>query len=517
MKKNIYLIVAGLFLLIVQAKAQAPNAISYQGVARNVGGAVLPDQPIGLEFTIHQGSDSGTIVYEETQKATTNQFGLFTVSIGTGTVKSGTFSTIGWGANGEYLEVAMDPTGGINYIDMGTQQLLSVPYALYAASSGNSSLIGAGGSVLYGTGTGSTFSTVGNVGQVLESNGSNAPTWVTLSATSAGDWHLTGNAAAYSFSSTPATYLGTTAGNGAGFQFGVGGNNAGRVESGGNTAIGYLALDNSGKYSTAVGAYALYRNMAANNTAVGYVADYTNSTGDDNVAIGDSSLFSNTTSGSVAVGASALKTNTGADNVAVGENALQHNTTALGNTAVGYIALDANTTGANNTAVGYQSLVANTSGNGNTAIGYLSNVASGGLTNATAIGANAVVGESNALVLGGTGSNAVNVGINTTMPNSSLQISGGNISLPITVSSTSVNLSTSPLTCTVIITATGQTVTLPTASFCKGRVYIIIAQFTSGSVTISSFLNFGGTSTTSVSAQSSIIIQSDGANWDQIR
>jgi len=110
-----------------------------------------------------------------------------------------------------------------------------------------------------------------------------------------------------------------------------------------------------------------------------------------------------------------------------------------------------------------------------------------------------------------------NVGIGTNTPNSSLQISGGTLSLPITVSATSVNLSSLPNTYTVIITTTGQTVTLPAASSCTGRVYIIVAQISSGSVTTSSFLNLTGSSVTSVTFGSSVTIQSDGTNWDQIR
>jgi hypothetical protein len=135
MKQKIYLAIAGLFLFTVQLKAQTPNAINYQGAARNSSGNVLQNQHVGLEFTILQGSATGTNVYEETDTTTTNQFGLFSVSIGMGTqVGSNTFASVNWGANTEYLEVAMDATGGTTYVTMGTQQLLSVPYALSSGS-----------------------------------------------------------------------------------------------------------------------------------------------------------------------------------------------------------------------------------------------------------------------------------------------------------------------------------------------------------------------------------------------
>ncbi len=120
------------------ALAQAPDLINYQGIARNSAGAALNSQAIGLRLTIHQTSATGTTVYQETHNPTTNQFGLFTVQIGGGTVVSGTFGSISWGTDAYYLEVEMDENGGTAYSQMGTSQLVSVPYALYAKTSGSS-------------------------------------------------------------------------------------------------------------------------------------------------------------------------------------------------------------------------------------------------------------------------------------------------------------------------------------------------------------------------------------------
>jgi len=223
MKRKAYFILTGLFLLTLQLKAQAPEAFNYQGVARNSSGAVLPNQAIGLRFTIHQGSTSGTSVYQETQAPTTNQFGLFAVAVGEGTVVSGSFSGISWGASSYYLQVEMDPTGGTNYSDVGTTQFLSVPYALYAASAGTSgtltataplsiaasdiSITGNSGGILCGTGLGTpaVFTSAGTEGQVLESNGTAVPTWVTLSSVGSG-WALTGNAG----TTAGSNFIGTT-------------------------------------------------------------------------------------------------------------------------------------------------------------------------------------------------------------------------------------------------------------------------------------------------------------------
>jgi hypothetical protein len=120
----------------------------------------------------------------------------------------------------------------------------------------------------------------------------------------------------------------------------------------------------------------------------------------------------------------------GNDNTAVGAGVLQSNMTGSNNTAAGTGALINNTTGSNNTAVGQAagtnpSAPTDPSGSNNTFLGYQAGPSvSTQLNNASALGANALVGTSNALVLGGTGANAVNVGIGTTTPQSTLDVQG---------------------------------------------------------------------------------------------
>lgn len=122
-----------IFLLgAVTIYAQAPDAFNYQAVARNGSGAVIPNQPIAVRLSIHNATAGGSVIYQERQTATTNQFGLFSVQIGTGTALSGTFSTIDWAGALKYLQVEFDPAGTTSYIDMGTTQLISVPYAKVA-------------------------------------------------------------------------------------------------------------------------------------------------------------------------------------------------------------------------------------------------------------------------------------------------------------------------------------------------------------------------------------------------
>ena len=178
-------------------------------------------------------------------------------------------------------------------------------------------------------------------------------------------------------------------------------------------------------------------------------------TGEDNSGFGADALNANTSGYSnTAIGYSALYVNTvGAYNTAVGVDALGNNIQGLENTAVGSDALY-ETKGSANTAIGTSAGQFNSSGSDNTFIGANANASVANLTNATAIGAVAVVGESNALILGGTGSQSVNVGIGTTTPAYTLDVKdsglgGGGIAASTTVAAhpaiSGVNYATSGL------------------------------------------------------------------------
>lgn len=138
MKRTIlsFIGIIAMFLIVGQSYSQVPEAFNYQAVARDGSGNLLANQTIGLKLSIHQGSSSGTVVYSETHSPTTNQFGLFTVAIGQGTVSSGTFAGIVWSSGNYWLQVQLDPAGGTTYANMGTDQLLSVPFAMYADNAG---------------------------------------------------------------------------------------------------------------------------------------------------------------------------------------------------------------------------------------------------------------------------------------------------------------------------------------------------------------------------------------------
>jgi hypothetical protein len=117
--------------------AQSPEAIKYQAVARDVNGDVYANTNVSMRISVLETSTTGPAVYVETHSVTSNDYGLINLEIGTGTPVTGTFPAINWGADLHYIKVEIDPAGGNNYEVMGTSQMLSVPYALYAKNAGN--------------------------------------------------------------------------------------------------------------------------------------------------------------------------------------------------------------------------------------------------------------------------------------------------------------------------------------------------------------------------------------------
>ena len=114
--------------------AQAPQKMSYQSVVRNASNQVVANQNIGVRISILEGNIDGTVVYCETNQATTNSNGLFTIEVGGGTIVSGSFPNINWGNSTHFIKSETDITGGSNYSLIGSKELLSVPYALYSSN-----------------------------------------------------------------------------------------------------------------------------------------------------------------------------------------------------------------------------------------------------------------------------------------------------------------------------------------------------------------------------------------------
>jgi len=143
--KKLYFLFALFFSF--QVFAQAPQKMSYQAVIRNSNDSLLISTSVGMRISLVQGSPTGTVVFSETQTATTNANGLVSLQIGMGTAVSGTFASIDWAAGPYYVKTETDLSGGTNYTIISSNEILSVPYALFSANGtpGPQGLAGASG------------------------------------------------------------------------------------------------------------------------------------------------------------------------------------------------------------------------------------------------------------------------------------------------------------------------------------------------------------------------------------
>ncbi len=123
-------------VLYMQVFSQTPQAISYQSVVRDLNGNPLVEQNVSLRISILEGNIDGDVIYAETHSITTNKFGLINIKIGMGTPVTGNFSSIEWWNNEYFSKMEIDITGGTSYVETGTSQLLSVPYAFHSGTAG---------------------------------------------------------------------------------------------------------------------------------------------------------------------------------------------------------------------------------------------------------------------------------------------------------------------------------------------------------------------------------------------
>lgn len=375
------------FLLIFavsSAQSQVPDLFKYQSVARNAGGQTLVNSPVGIRLSIVESSMTGNVIYTEMHSVITNDFGLFSLSVGGGSVVLGDFSTIDWGNSTKFLQIEADFAGGNNYSEMGTSQLLSVPYALYAKYSGvpilpngdspgntvfwdgsnwitnNSNIYNNGNFV--GIGTSAPVQKLDVIGQV------NIPT---------DSAYMINNRPALSTKGVANLLLGFNAGtqNGLGMHNVFAGFNSGMVNNVGsqNTFIGSeTGVSNlDGMLNTFMGRRAGFSNISGTeNTYIGCYAGQSTTNGFHN------SFFGVTTGNS---------TTTGEENTFMGAHA-------------GYY----NTTGSNNTFLGNFAGQFNTVGNNNVFIGFNADGGSSTLSNAIAIGAGTIITASNTVLIGNT-------------------------------------------------------------------------------------------------------------------
>ena len=141
--KKLYTLLA--FAITLIATAQAPQGFNYQATVRNSAGALIVNQNVYFRFNIMLNSQTSVPVFSETHYVPTDDLGQVNLVIGNGTATTGTFSSINWGNGTYYLGIELNTGSG--YVAMGTTQLLSVPYAMYANYVG--SLSGSSGGFIH--------------------------------------------------------------------------------------------------------------------------------------------------------------------------------------------------------------------------------------------------------------------------------------------------------------------------------------------------------------------------------
>lgn len=456
MNKN-YLILAFLSVASI-AFGQAPDSLSFQAVIRNENGELLVNQLVSAKIGIYQGSEEGTIVYEETHTATTNSNGLLTLIIGGGNVQTGSFGSIDWSAGPFFIKREIDPAGGTDYIISGTSRFLSVPYALYALSSGSS---GGGdnlgdhtadedldmdGNIIKSSDASKPIKILGELegqGIEIEAQAGNTNLYsgdtITLTSNLVFVESLSEKLYSLPINSGEEGALLIREGNTSDvfdrntqwtpYKFPLDDGSANQVlQTNGEGTVSWTDLSSGGesiglndlldviKTSTSKGNLVLGSVIDTSsvnfkyNTAVGIEALVNNTEGKGNTALGYQALKAQTGNKlyNTAVGYQALENNLVDYNTAVGSNALGAHTNGYGNVAMGMDALKS-LSGTNlfNVSVGYQALQALPSGSGNTALGTWAGLNKGGGSDNVIIGFNAAReggnGSSNTLVGYGAG------------------------------------------------------------------------------------------------------------------
>lgn len=116
--------------------AQSPHAFSYQSVIRDSENKLVTNTQIGVLIRILRNAPTGEVVFAQEMSAATNEHGLLTLHIGEGP-NVDKLSDVDWAQGTYYLKVDMDLTGGRNHTLTVINQMLSVPYALYALKAGS--------------------------------------------------------------------------------------------------------------------------------------------------------------------------------------------------------------------------------------------------------------------------------------------------------------------------------------------------------------------------------------------
>jgi hypothetical protein len=347
--------------------------MNYQAVIRDSDSYPISQSLVHIRVAIVSENEMARPVFIEEHVVTTSKLGSVNLQVGGGQRIEGSLSDIDWGSTSHYISMAVDIEGNGNFVEMGTSQLLSVPYALYAERSGS---------------------------YVSSENGDG-------SRSDPNDWTTNGN----SGTDDAVNFIGTT--DDQDLVIKTNSNEVARFTTAGDLKIsaggritvdGVNAINMEGIRNIHIGENAGDMSTGDQNAFIGYNAGRLNTTGEKNTFIGPTAGRVNTT---------------GRQNAFIGGRAGFNNTTGNQNAFIGWQAGRDNTSGSENTFIGKYAGLSNTIGSQNTYIG----MNAGGnstLTNATAIGANATATVSNSVVLG----NNANVGIGTSAPTAKLHVQG---------------------------------------------------------------------------------------------
>jgi hypothetical protein len=354
-----------IYFTISNVNAQAPNSFNYQGVAIDMNGAVISRKTISLRISLNESSPSGTLRFQEIHTANTGANGQFSIIIGSGQSVTGLIKDVQWGKFPYYLKTEIDLNAGTSYALVGTSQILSVPYAIYANNAGMSSLSDARGNIYAG----------------LDAFKSNTTGFANIS--------IGNNSMKDAESAANNTIM-------------IGQDAGIKIIAQNNIGIGHYVLSNttSGMWNTGVGMNSLVKNVSGNyNVALGF-GTLNKNLGSKNTAVGLSSMFENTTGeNNSSFGAHSMEFNkTGVGNTAFGMHSIPHSSSASYNTSIGNETMYYLTTGSENIAIGYKSLYSNKANSGSTAIGIRSmqnsdDRSTGILTANTAIGYESLKGS----------------------------------------------------------------------------------------------------------------------------
>lgn len=168
-----------LFFSFISVWSQTPQGISFQSIARNATGIPITNRSLQVKFSVLDSVATGNIIYAETHNTITSNLGLFSLQVGLGSPIASSFSNINWGKNSKFLKIELDTNNTSNWILLGTQQMLSVPYSMWSAN-GLKPATNVG-DMLYWNGTNWLTVPAGVAGQVLTFDGLK-PTWSSITS-----------------------------------------------------------------------------------------------------------------------------------------------------------------------------------------------------------------------------------------------------------------------------------------------------------------------------------------------